>query len=115
MKFKTQLTYAVTPASYERIDGPSLTVEGESYTITELMRKHILGQAPNVAREAIYIDQDDDGYDIEKLRDSDLVERDEVKASNTLKIKELEEKVKPKKPEENKPAAESQESTITPE
>lgn len=70
-----------------------MTIEGDSYTIKELIQKHILGQLPDVGREPIYNNGSLDDYDLEKVRDYDLAERDEVMNSNSLKINDLKEKL----------------------
>lgn len=58
---------------------PSVTVPGQSYTIAELMERHMAGLLTDTTMPGVYPDNDEEfgDVDIEKLRDADFVDRDE--------------------------------------
>lgn len=93
----------ISPLNYDfKVDkgevntSPSLTVEGEAYTVAELLIKHTNGIYPNIGRIGTFEDQNFDGVDLEKVGSMDLAEVDEIKEVNSLKINELKGKLTPK-------------------
>lgn len=66
---------------------PSMTVPDESYTPRELLEKFSRNIDPGVTRRPTYDDGVNlDSPDLEKLRDSDLVDREEFRNSLTQEI-----------------------------
>lgn len=89
---------------FETPKGKSLTILGEAYTIEELMKKHTLGQMPNVERTVYDLENDHDSVTFEEIKTMDMAEADELKIINSQKINDLKEKIKSeKKPKESKP------------
>jgi len=69
-KYRTQTTYKVKKSEQTTITEPSQTVEGEAYTIQELLQKHVNGIMPNVGLNPQY-----DGDDTEVSFDDDITFR----------------------------------------
>lgn len=89
--WKLKPEYCETPV------GESLTVPDETLTIREIVEKHVRGQriADTLMRTPVYNESADfDDEDIEKLRDSDLYEREEIKQMHKQKIEDFKEKQK---------------------
>lgn len=77
--------------------GESMTVPDETLTIREIVEKHIRGQriADTLMRTPVYNESSDfDDDDMEKLRDSDLYEQEEIKNLHKQKISDFKEKQK---------------------
>lgn len=67
------------PGDYEVPIGISVTVPDEAYTVRELMARHAAGMLPDVMHQDGGDELGDfDSEDLEKLRDSDLYERQEA-------------------------------------
>lgn len=91
-------------------DLPSLTVEGESYTIKELLRKHVRGMMPAGQDRSPQYSEDSEDFnqpDLNQLSQLDITDKDtlirktkthqtslidEIKQQETLKNQELEQK-----------------------
>lgn len=93
--------FTAVPSPGEVNDKPSVTIQGESYTIPELLRKFSNGQTVAVSRQPVYQSTDDfDAPDLVEVMNSDLVDRDIITSLNKQKVNELYEKAK----ESSKPA-----------
>lgn len=58
---------------------PSKTIQGETYTIRELLRKHQSGAMPDVARNPIWEDTDDfESLDLQKISRLDISEKTQL-------------------------------------
>lgn len=79
-KFNSILTYKFdAPAHFEKVEGKSLTIQGESYTVKELFARHMAGQLPNLADESFYEDTEDfNAIDFQKLRYADPFDKAEL-------------------------------------
>ena len=92
----------------EKTIGETMTVQGESYTILELLQKHTQGIDTNIERQTHYDDDADfDSMDKSKLQSMDLVDIDELKEnvkitvnSKTKKLKKMEQEKLDKQLEE---------------
>lgn len=101
--------FRLLPEHKEKTTGPSLTVPDETLSIKEIVEKHVRGQriADQLMRTPIYDSGADfDSDDLEKVKQMDLVEQDEIYERNAEKIAEIKEKQKKlfsKKKEEKAP------------
>lgn len=80
---------------FEECLGESQTIKGESYTIKELMQRHLKMNFPNVTKEGFYADLEDfDMPDLSKLNTLDLVDRqavyEEIEARARIARKKIE-------------------------
>ncbi len=74
---------------------PSMTIQGEAYTIQELLKKHSSGSMPDVGREPIYTDPIDiDTLDLSSFDRMDLAEQQEYQKYQKKQIKALQISVK---------------------
>lgn len=78
---------------------PSETVPGQSISIAELLKRHINGTLLDIGKNPLYGEDDNphldhDDPDMEKLRDSDLVEKAEFLTANAATKRQLDETVK---------------------
>lgn len=75
-KVKTQRNYK-SGKGY-KVKGKSMTVQNESITIAELLRKHLHGQ-PIEERSGQYVDDaDEDDLDLQSFNRMDLAEKEDV-------------------------------------
>ena len=93
---RTRGNFVLHSDDVEHSKGQSLTIQGESFSIQDLIKKYAGGIHPEVQRKE-YFDDDvtHDDYDMEELRNADLVDQQEVlkKQSDKQKLfKEQEEK-----------------------
>lgn len=89
--------FRLLPEHKEKTTGPSLTVPDETLSIKEIVEKHVRGQriADQLMRTPIYDSGADfDSDDLEKVKQMDLVDQDEIYERNAIKIAEIKEKQK---------------------
>lgn len=97
MIFRNTITFRLEKADCETPSGVSLTVPDEAYTVQELMERFVNGQRiPDALFRNGVFDSgcDFDSDDLEKVRDSDFVERDDVIARERAHQAKLEAKQK---------------------
>jgi len=84
MRIRNSSNFILTTADVEAGGGVSMTVPDEAMSIRDILDRFSRGMDPSVSREGVYSPDsvDDDFPDLEKLRDSDLVDREEY--SQTL-------------------------------
>lgn len=62
--------------TYEEVGGQGMTIEGEAYTIRELMARHMNMNLPDVEKEGFFEDTEDfDFPDLSKLKQMDIFDR----------------------------------------
>lgn len=75
LKFKTPYTYQVGLKSFEHLEGDSITIQGEAYTIKELMLKNATGNMPPIMRNPRFQDgvtfDDDDLNELQNMSQMD--------------------------------------------
>lgn len=87
MEFRTQFNY--TPEAGEEVQGVTMTIQGEAYSIQELILKMHLGQMPAVSKTPIYADADSfDDSDFNQVGQMDIVDRQELSNEMSMKVKE---------------------------
>lgn len=119
VKLLAQHQFRLLPEHTEVNNSPSQTVPDESYTMRELLDRFTRGLDPSVARQPTNDGLDTlDSPDLEKLRDSDLVDRQEYAEAlsrlNGSKKSQLKTQIDEarKKAAESKKAAEEREARI---
>jgi len=76
---------------------PSKTIQGESYTIQELLKKHASGNMPDIERNGVYQDDENiDSMDMEKYQRLDLADRQRIASQNAESIIQKEQAIKAK-------------------
>jgi len=76
---------------------PSLTIQGESYTIRELLKKHASGNMPDIEKEGVFQDDSNlDSMDMEKYQRLDLADRQRIASQNAESIMQKEQAIKAK-------------------
>lgn len=100
-KLITQRDFRLEAHHMEKILGPSMTVPDESYGVREIMEKFTTGlQPPGIMREGKFDPAaDHDSDDLEKLKDLDLVERQQYSENLAQKMLASEEVIKKTKAE----------------
>ncbi len=79
---------------YEQNSGERVTIEGESYTISELMARHNRMHYPETERPGFYEDTEDfDGIDFQKLPGMDIHDRMELYAQTEQRAAKAREKL----------------------
>ncbi|MBA7535645.1 hypothetical protein ES705_27903 [subsurface metagenome] len=75
VKCKKRKKYELKKAHMEKNSGNSVTVPGQSYTVGELLEKHIQGNLPDVRRQEYYEEDPDlDNMDPTQKPDFDLAD-----------------------------------------
>jgi hypothetical protein len=107
-KYNTPYNYVHDPTKGEINEGRSLTLQGEAYTIKEILDRHTTGILPDQGREDwFYGTEDFDEPDLEKFLGEDLFEKETISKMNREKLHELKRKVQDKvKENQEKEAAE---------
>lgn len=85
--------YKPKPEQQETPKGVSLAIPDDSYTVRELLQKHTQGIDPAIARIP-YFDEDVDHDSLDKTKELDLFEREELLQQNKNYIQQQEEKIK---------------------
>lgn len=68
MNFKTPMSYTSCRSSFEAVKGKSMTIQGDSYSIRELMLKNSTGNMPAIYRDGQYQDNVDfDSPDLQEV------------------------------------------------
>ena len=106
-KYRTQTTYKIKDSEKTTITDPSQTVQGEAYTIQELLQKHVNGIMPSVGLDPQY--DHDDGAELDddvtmRKPDLDLTDID----SMSEKVRETTNKIKKAKETKRKKARSEQ-------
>lgn len=81
MRFRNTITFRLEKADCETPVGVSLTVPDEAYTVQQLMERFVNGQRipDTLFRDGVFdTGSSFDSDDLEKVRDSDFADRDEV-------------------------------------
>lgn len=87
-KLVNPVNFVLLPEHCEHPDPVSVTVPDESYSIRDLLEKFSRGVDPGVMRSPSYdSDASHESVDLEKLRDSDLVDREEYSSHLSTVIK----------------------------
>lgn len=89
--------FELTPEDVERDHGPSVTVPSEAFTMREILEKFTTGLPNNVVvRDGVFDDEDQefDDIDLEKAREMDLAEKQELRELAELRTRELDEKLR---------------------
>lgn len=95
-KYRNQHNYYHLESDYETITEASQTVQGDSYTITELMQRSIVGTLPNINRNHQYHEEANHDTDVR-------VDAPDFDLSDATSIKEeIEEKQKNAKENQRK-------------
>lgn len=84
-RFNSQYNFKTDSLHLEKVTGESETVQGDSYTIQELMQKHTQGIMPPVGKQPYYDENPDiDNPDITRRPDFDLsdVTENQIKLEN---------------------------------
>lgn len=77
MKIRNASNFKLTPADVESGGGLSMTVPDESMSVRTILEKFSRGMDPGLSKDPVYGDENFDSPDMEKLRDSDLVDKEE--------------------------------------
>ena len=99
-----QSNFALTPdlIDYSSCEQPSLTIQGESFAIKDLVQKMANGQLPQIMRQGYYANPENfDSPDFEKVATLDIVEQHQLLNTNQQKILEITQELQ-KKPEATK-------------
>ena len=83
---RSPLTFKLEKHDIEKPKGQSLTVPDESMKIETILRKFTTGLDSSLYREGQYHDGDHDSPDLEKLKDSDLFEKEQFRRGLADKI-----------------------------
>lgn len=90
MKLQNKMKYRRYKKFYETNIGKSVTLEGQSYSVKDVMARSMQGIIPDMMRKAIYVDaQYFDDIDLEKVKDYDPAELHQLKDRLKDRIKEL--------------------------
>lgn len=76
-KFRSSHDYVVNQSSYEEGGGKLVTVPNEALSIQDILLKFSRGMDPAVQKTGVFVESGFDSPDMEKIRDSDLVDRSE--------------------------------------
>lgn len=99
--FRSRQYYKPLPRSNNK--GPSKAIQGEAYTIRELLHKHTRGIMPPVMRNGQYMDDADfDSIDMEKVNRMDIVDKHEIYQQQTDIITQIEESEREKRKQAKK-------------
>lgn len=93
---RTGITFVFSRSCYERPTGKSVTVPGESYSLRDLLARHIRGErTPDTLYRVPAFDSsaDFDTDDIEKMQHMDLFDREEYSRNLAAQMVETEKKV----------------------
>lgn len=114
--FVNQYTYRFDTVENETITKPSMTVQGEAYSVQELYEKFSAGQVPSIYRAGTYSDDASfDDPDLRKVNDMDLDERNQFANDLSARIKETERQLEIKaKADAEAKAAKQQSNAATP-
>lgn len=93
--FNNDSTYVFGKEQKETLTGPSKTIQGEAYTIEEIMEKFTSGLQVNIVKEELdlEIESDFDSIDPEKFASLDPAEQQEILEYNKKLIDETREKL----------------------
>ena len=81
---------------------PSLTIQGESFSVKDLVQKMANGQLPQIMRQGFYANPENfDAPDFEKVATLDLIDQQILLNNNQQKILEITQELQ-KKPEATK-------------
>lgn len=89
--------FELTAQDVEKDHGPSVTVPSEAFTMREILEKFTTGLPNNVVvRDGVFDDEDQDfdDIDLEKARELDLAEKQELRELAELRTRELDEKLR---------------------
>ncbi|MBA7539826.1 hypothetical protein ES705_32111 [subsurface metagenome] len=108
----------LTPSTYKSVDsekntGPSVTVPGQSYSVAELLNRHIAGNMPDVKRQEYYDPEASfDNMDPTENPDFDLSDATVLADEIKIKIEEQKEKKKEKDEKDKKEKDQQKETEI---
>lgn len=98
MKINTSHNYDYRDHKKPANTDPSMTIPGESYTIRELIKRHSQGMTDNNQHHGEYQEEvDHNDPDIQKLQRIDMVDRNELTATNQGVIDKLRTNIEDKK------------------
>lgn len=117
-KIRTQAKYKPNKKNWEQGGGISETIQNDVLSIGEMLKRLSMGMPLSNQRHGIFSQEDEDNhdvYDLEKLRDSDIIERQEViqeqiDFKQSLEENEPNNKVKEEEPLEAKQELKEQDS-----
>ena len=102
MKVRTQYNWIAEKRQKSHIQGPSKTIQGQSYTIPELIQRYSNGLLSD-QKEPLYMDLDHNDPDLQQMAKADMVDKQQtayeqqaikidleakIKASNEVKQKQ---------------------------
>lgn len=88
--FKTPYSYYQTELAFEYPDTKSMTVQGDSYTVRELMLKAATGNMPPIVKQGQYQDEVTfDSEDLNQMNNLSPIEKIQIMATNKEKIQQL--------------------------
>jgi len=80
-KFKTSRNFNQFPKNYKRTTGKTVTIQGETLSVKQMLQKHSQGIMIGSARTGIYDeDPQHDHPDFSKINGMDLVEQEQIQA-----------------------------------
>lgn len=79
-RIRNTIDFVLEPRDMEKGGGKSLTVQDDSFTVRELLERHTTGMELSVTKAPIYgeADAELDGLDLEKVKQLDLFDRQEL-------------------------------------
>lgn len=94
VKFRSQYNYPRLETDFEKPEGVSMTVPGMSYTVRELMHRHMVGTMPGVGHIPIWDEHPDhDSWDA-TIGDFDLVDAEQMALQLQERFEEIEQERK---------------------
>lgn len=102
LKFRSNYNRIVIATDYEKTEGVSLLVPNQSFTVRELMKRHMAGTMPAIGKQALWDEHPTfDSFD-KTVGNFDLVDAEELAKEMTDRLDEIEAERKELKKKEEK-------------